>query len=399
LAKWLRDQTRANPTAVSPPTEPRPVTWVPATGSVLIVDEASMASTFDLDRVVALAYATGTKVVLVGDPAQIGVINGPGGLLAALAARGHGIELSTVHRFTNDWEADASLRLRRGDASVVTTYAEQGRVHPVRNPDLAAVEVFTHWQTAKAAGGGDAMMMARTRADVDQLNHLAKTAAQAAGDSHGPELIVGERSFQAGDLIRTKRNTRMVPLGEGHVRNGDRYTVLATTEHGGLLVDDLAGRGRTLLPPRYVEDHVEHGWAATIDAAQGATTDIAIALVRPGIDREHLYVGLTRGREENHAYIAPAADNDPDHPHRHGHPMPSTDDTALDTLRAALAHTGVTDAAHTLLTRQLALGPAPTPEVDPPHRPGAWEPQTPGHGGHRDRSATAAPQKSRGVSR
>jgi hypothetical protein len=140
---------------------------------------------------------------------------------------------------------------------------------------------------------------------------------------------------------------------------------------------------------------VEHGWAATIDAAQGATTDIAILLVRPGIDREHLYVGLTRGRHENHAYIAPAADNNPDHPHRHGHPAPSTEDTAHDTLRTALAHTGVTDAAHTLLARQLTLGPAPIPEP-PTRRPGVWEPQTPGYSSHH--RPTHAPPPTRGRS-
>ena len=91
-------------------------------------------------------------------------------------------------------------------------------------------------------------MLARTRDDVDQLNALAKTAAQAAGDSHGPQLVVGEKSFQAGDVIRTKRNNRAITLGETHVRNGDRYTILATTEDGGLLVDDLTGRGSTMLP-------------------------------------------------------------------------------------------------------------------------------------------------------
>src|SRR5471030_3071283 len=158
------------------------------------------------------------------------------------------------------------------------------------------------------------MMLARTRGDVDQLNALAKIAAQAAGQSHGPQLVVGEKSFQAGDVIRTKRNNRAITLGDAHVRNGDRYTILATTEDGGLLVDDLTGRGSTMLPANYVAEHVEHGWASTIDGAQGATTDIAILLVRPGIDREHLYVGLTRGRDENHVFVAPSVEEDHEHP-------------------------------------------------------------------------------------
>ena len=277
------------------------------------------------------------------DPAQIGAINAPGGLITALAARGHGIELSDVHRFRHEWEAAASLRLRDGDRSVIDIYAAAGRLHSVPDPDMAAAAVFAHWQRARS-DGAEVMMLARTRDDVDQLNALAKIAAQAAGDSRGPQLVVGDQSFQAGDVIRTKRNNRAVTLGETHVRNGDRYTVLATTEAGGLLVDDLTGKGGTMLPPTYVAEHVEHGWATTIDAAQGATTDIAILLVRPGIDREHLYVGLTRGRDENHLYVASPVDED----HEHS-PAGDTDAQAL--LQTALGRSGSKDAAHTVIDR------------------------------------------------
>jgi ATP-dependent exoDNAse (exonuclease V) alpha subunit len=206
------------------------------------------------------------------------------------------------------------------------------------------------------------MMLARTRDDVEQLNTLAKTAAQETGKSHGPQLAIGDKSFQTGDVIRTKRNNRQLPLGETHVRNGDRYTILAATEDGGVLVDELTGRGTTLLPPAYVAAHVDHGWATTIDAAQGATTDIAILLVRPGIDREHLYVGLTRGRQENHAHIAPPAEDE------YGH-RTIGDTGPREILEAALARSGTNDAAHTLLDRANAANP-PT---SPPDQPAASE--------------------------
>jgi conjugative relaxase-like TrwC/TraI family protein len=338
LAKWLHQQYKLTDLPAH-----EQAAWTPTARTVLVVDEASMASTFDLHTLTRIARQARAKIVLVGDPAQIGAINAPGGLIAAMAARGHGIELDQVHRFHHEWEAAASLRLRNGDASVIGVYADAGRLHNVRDPDQAATAVFAHWQQARARGS-EVMMLARTRDDVDQLNALAKTAAQHAGQSHGPQLVVGEKSFQAGDVIRTKRNNRSITLGETHVRNGDRYTILATTGDGGLLVDELAGRGTTMLPANYVAEHVDHGWASTIDAAQGATTDIAILLVRPGIDREHLYVGLTRGREENHAYVAPQVDDD--------HALPPVGDTgARSLLHAALARSGRNEAAHTLLDR------------------------------------------------
>jgi conjugative relaxase-like TrwC/TraI family protein len=364
LAKWLHQHRNPDPTPHHHDQAPPPV----LTGrSVLIIDEASMASTLDLAVVTAAVHNAGGKLVLVGDPAQIGVINGPGGMLPALTAAGHGIELTGIHRFTNTWESDASLRLRAGDTTVIDTYQRAGRLHAITDPDQATAAVFTHWQAARAKGR-DVMMLARTRDDVDQLNTLAKQAAQVSGDSHGPELHVGHRSFQAGDVIRTRRNQRSIGVGDSHVRNGDRYTILATTEGGALLVDDLTGRGSTLLPPTYVTQHVEHGWASTIDTAQGATTDHAVLLVRPGIDREHLYVGLTRGRHENHAYIAPAPNDDNGHP-----PAPAT--TTQQILLAALVHSSQQDAAHTVLRRVQQQQQASARRYVPPP---VWEP-TPSH--------------------
>jgi conjugative relaxase-like TrwC/TraI family protein len=359
LAKWLHQQYQL----ADLPDHERSA-WTPTARTVLVVDEASMASTFDLHTLTRIARHARAKIVLVGDPAQIGTINAPGGLITALAARGHGIELSDVHRFHHQWEAAASLRLRDGDRTVIDVYNDAGRLHTVHDPDQAAAAVFAHWQQARA-DGAEVMMLTRTRDDVDQLNALAKTAAQTAGDSHGPQVVVGDKSFQAGDVIRTRRNNRQLLLGETHVRNGDRYTILATTQDGGLLVDDLTGRGSTMLPANYVAEHVEHGWASTIDGAQGATTEVAILLVRPGIDREHLYVGLTRGREENHAYVAPQVDDD------HAHP-PASDTGARALLQAALARSGRNEAAHTLLERTgTATRAAPAP---PQIRPGAWAP-------------------------
>ena len=349
LAKWLHQQHR-----LAELSEQEQATWAVTDRTVLVVDEASMASTFDLHQLAATAWKANAKIVLVGDPAQIGTIDAPGGLIAVLAARGHGIELDQVHRFRHEWEAKASLRLRDGDRTIIDDYENAGRLHTVNDPDQAAADVFAHWQRARA-GGAEAMMLARTRDDVDQLNALAKKAAQQSGESHGPQLAVGAKVFQAGDVIRTRRNNWQLPVGDSHVRNGDRYTILATTGDGGLLVDDVTGRGATLLPAAYVAAHVDHGWATTIDGAQGATTDIAILLVRPGIDREHLYVGLTRGREENHAYIAPPVDDE------YGHP-PIGDTSARQILQTALARSGRNDAAHTLLDRGNTAHP-PTPQA------------------------------------
>ncbi|MBC7373909.1 MAG: AAA family ATPase, partial [Frankiales bacterium] len=182
LAKWLHTH-RSAPAGASR-----------ASGldarTVVIVDEASMASTLDLDPLIAAAAQVGAKVVLVGDPAQIGVVNGPGGMLAALAHAGHGVELAQIHRFNQPWERQASLALRQGQVGALAGYRTAGRLHPCADGDTALDSVFGHWASARA-DGQDALMLARTRVDDDALNLRARAAAVAAGEVTGPVTKAG----------------------------------------------------------------------------------------------------------------------------------------------------------------------------------------------------------------
>ena len=372
LAKWLHQQTYPDN-----PLQQHGQAWADVTDrTVLILDEASMASTLDLKRLTLAAARAGAKVVLVGDPAQIGVINGPGGMLAALADAGHGVQLEQIHRFTQSWEREASLQLRAGNPAILAYYRQHDRLHAHCDGEQALEALFTHWTTARNAGQ-DALMMARTRHEVDALNTRARDAAVDAGDIAGPVTLAGDRPWQAGDLLRTRRNNRNVPLGDSHVRNGDRYRVLGPGPEKGLIVEDLAGRGRVVLPADYLAAHCEYGWASTIDSAQGATADVALVLVRPGLDREHLYVAMTRGRHGNHAHITPDPAADPDHHHHHSReqdPGPSArragaellEDHAVRVLTAALAQSGAQDAAHTALAtaRRVASDTARTQDAE-----------------------------------
>jgi conjugative relaxase-like TrwC/TraI family protein len=297
---------------------------------VVIVDEASMLSTADLDRLTARAVNTGSPLVLVGDPAQIGAVNAPGGMFEHLTHTlgAQVIELTELHRFTHPWEAAATLRLRAGDPTVLDVYAEHGRVHPEASSEDAADTVFDRWRTA-TDHGADALMLARAWTDVNALNARARAVAVATGQVTGPDLMrvatrsastrgqVEDRTWRAGDVLIAKKNTTRIAIGTETLRNGDRFRVLAANDSGGLVVTDLRGRGTTTLPTGYLAAHAEYGWAATIDGAQGATTDIGIVLARSGLDREHLYVAMTRGRLENHVHTTPELATGDAGPHHH----------------------------------------------------------------------------------
>ncbi|HEX5494928.1 MAG TPA: hypothetical protein VFX70_10185, partial [Mycobacteriales bacterium] len=69
------------------------------------------------------------------------------------------------------------------------------------------------------------------------------------------------------------------------------------------------------LPPQYVAEHLELGYATTAHRAQGRTVDTAHALVSAASTREVLYVAATRGRQANRVYVDTAFDPDVDTAH------------------------------------------------------------------------------------
>jgi len=97
-------------------------------GATVIVDEAGMLPTAKLAEPARLADARGWRIALVGDPLQFSAV-GRGGMFGLLVETFGAIELERVHRFDNEWERDASLRLRRGDVTVADLYEQHGRLH------------------------------------------------------------------------------------------------------------------------------------------------------------------------------------------------------------------------------------------------------------------------------
>jgi hypothetical protein len=256
-----------------------------------------MVASADLARVVTLAERARAKVVLVGDHRQLGAVEA-GGLFRLLAAETDAAELTGVRRFSAEWERAASLRLRAGDASVVEEYLSQGRVVGGER-SVMVEEAFGRWWMARARGDS-VVVSAADHATVNELVARARAARVAAGEVEPDGVAAGEHTVGVGDEIVTCRNDRrLVTTAGAWVRNGDRWRVVARHGADALLVEDLAGRGRVVLPGDYVGEEVALAYAVTIHKAQGLTVDSAIVLVDERTTAEGLYVGMTRGRAHN----------------------------------------------------------------------------------------------------
>ena len=301
--------------------------WLTTIGpdTLVVIDEAGMASNPDLGKAIAFVLARGGSVRLIGDDQQLAAI-GAGGVLRDIAAREGAVTLSQVMRFVhpsghphagtpNHAEGAASLALRDGDPAALGYYLDQQRVH-VGDLSTCADDAYAAWR-ADRGDGRDAIMLAPTRDLVAQLNTRARADRLAElGHSDQPTgrtvVLADGVVCSGGDTIITRLNERRIPVSATDwVKNGDRWTVDAVLDSGALQVTHLRTKRHITLPPSYVTANVELGYACTIHAAQGVTADTCHTVATGEESRQLFYVAMTRGRGGNHVYLTTAGDGDP----------------------------------------------------------------------------------------
>ncbi len=314
IARWRQDRTLT----AGPDTAHRPD--CPAlldAETLVLVDEAGMVATRDLEAVLSAARSAGAKVVLIGDRRQLASVGGASALRAVADVVGRSAVLEQVRRQTVEWQRAASVLMARGEVeAALRAYAVRERVELVAGTEAAQARVLAVWSEQRAAHGEDVLIVTRRNADAAALNIRARAVLRTEGYL-GPDVVI---------LPARDRDDRPVPLalavgdalrfGESlphlGVRNGNRARVeaiMAEPEGGARLRlalkdgraleaawSDLAQQprfGRKRPPPRIV-----HAYAGTGYAAQGRTSSAAVMYVGAATDAREIYVGLTRHRHE-----------------------------------------------------------------------------------------------------
>lgn len=323
-------------------------------GDVLLVDEAGMASTRDLDALLTHAEQRGLFVRMVGDPNQLSSVE-TGGLLEELATLTDAPTLTEVRRFRDKDEAAMTLKLRAGDAEALDWYETNDRIVTGLREELPGV-LFTDWCTARAEGK-DAIMIASDLRSVDTLNQMARHHFLDAGiidpDKAAGEVdIAHSRQACVGDVVVTRENNSAIRFGRGakhRVKNGDLWTITHTRRDGSITVRHHGTDNLVELPADYVTQHVELGYAATVHRSQGMTVDEAFLLPSPKMDRQGFYVGMTRGKTCNRVYVP-----DDEMPNLDDHTEQLQPPSARDVLEQIIARDGRSVTAHRVLEQASA---------------------------------------------
>jgi hypothetical protein len=143
-----------------------PLRYRVAPGDLVIVDEAGMSATAELDQISQLVTAAGGKLLFTGDTEQLTSV-GAGGMLALLVADNGGFELTEVHRFNSEWERVASVRLRAGDPAVLDVYEDHARITGGSAEEMSAAAMRA-WLADEIAGK-ESVLIVRTNAQAAEL--------------------------------------------------------------------------------------------------------------------------------------------------------------------------------------------------------------------------------------
>ena len=260
---------------------------------VLVIDEAGMIGTRQMERVLSHAAQAGAKVVLVGDPQQLQAIEA-GAAFRSLAERHGWAEIGEIRRQRDEWQRDATKALATGrTGEAIHGYEQNGMVHAAETREQARSELVDQWDRQRRADPDQSrIILTHTNAEVRDLNLAARERLRETGElglDVGVAAERGARDFASGDRIMFLKNER----GLG-VKNGTLGRVeTVSPERMAVRLDD----GRRLAFDIKDYAHVDHGYAATIHKSQGVTVDRTHVLATPGMDRHSAYVALSRHRD------------------------------------------------------------------------------------------------------
>jgi energy-coupling factor transporter ATP-binding protein EcfA2 len=195
-------------------------------GSLLILDESSMISMTHLDVILRKASQANAKVVIIGDPMQLGAVEQGGGF--ALLTRHLGaVQLAEPTRFGEGWQREASLRLRAGDATAVGDYDNHGRlVYGSRNDMID--QAYRAWLSDYLEGKHSALI-AHDQADADEMSRRARGDLKHLGRvSKGATVRLRDGVVASvGDRIMARANDPWISVMPGRdIANRDVFRVI-----------------------------------------------------------------------------------------------------------------------------------------------------------------------------
>jgi Ti-type conjugative transfer relaxase TraA len=274
--------------------------------TVVVIDEAGMVGSRQMEKLLGHAEAAGSRVRLVGDAFQLHAVDAGDAFRAVsreAAAAGKLESLTEIVRQKEAWQREASVALSRHDiGAAVDLYAERGAMQLFETLDAAREQLIAQaMDDARAAPGETQILLTHTNEQREAMNRRIRELRQASGELGADQIVRTEERSMAlaqGDRLMFLQNEYTMQVKNGTLATVER--IEHKTANGkpkqdeGALVHVRLDDGRRLAVDTAQYAHFDHGYALTIHKSQGVTVDRAYVLATKSMHAELAYVSMTR---------------------------------------------------------------------------------------------------------
>ncbi|MFD2016453.1 AAA family ATPase [Vibrio olivae] len=292
---------------------------------VLVVDEAGLLPSTDLQLLINEAKVSNCKIILTGEDKQLDAINRGGALRFLSRSEILGTQrIETIRRQRETWAKQVVMDLRDKRSEPALALLEKHNcIHWTDNHDEAIEALINDWHHyQKSNPEKQSLVIAREWKDVRQLSKAIRKIYIREGKVSNENVkltcSVADKKFEyeysVGDRVKFCRNEyRYLQVSNGTLgtiieiaRLSDNDTELS------IALDDK--RIITFRASEYSDEiglNLCHAYALTIFSSQGTTIDgNTFTLYSGRMGQRETYVALSRHKDESHIYINKAEINE-----------------------------------------------------------------------------------------
>ena len=265
--------------------------------TVLILDEAGMVGSRDMQKLLMIVERHHAQIKLVGDSYQLNAVMAGSAFNHIQQNLDHKntASLENIQRQRSSEMKEASQHLSKHNVDqALEIYKALDKVNEYESHELALVKTIQSWSLDQ---GESKLMLAHSNRDVNELNAMARSIlikdGKLSAESHKVSTYKGEIDLALGDKIVFKKNDKHLNVSNGETAKVIGFELDKQQNIKSMMVEsDQGGKISKIDLDSY--QHFKHGYANTIHSSQGMTVENAYILASENMNANLTYVALTR---------------------------------------------------------------------------------------------------------
>jgi Ti-type conjugative transfer relaxase TraA len=265
--------------------------------TVLILDEAGMVGSRDMQKLLMIVERHHAQIKLVGDSYQLNAVMAGSAFNHIQQNLDHKntASLENIQRQRSSEMKEASQHLSKHNVDqALEIYKALDRVNEYESHEFALVKTIQSWSLDQ---GESKLMLAHSNRDVNELNAMARSIlikdGKLSAESHKVSTYKGEIDLALGDKIVFKKNDKHLNVSNGETAKVIGFELDQQQNIKSMMVEsDQGGKVSKIDLDSY--QHFKHGYANTIHSSQGMTVENAYILASENMNANLTYVALTR---------------------------------------------------------------------------------------------------------